>query len=191
MMRIIAMAGVMLAATAGHAAPVAYQIDSDHTDIVWQASHFGFSKSVGEFTASKGVLMLDEDNPAATTLEVSIDMNSLQTGSAKFDEHLKSEDFFDVKKYPSAQFKSTGVEITSDRSAMVTGDLTMHGETHPIQVAVTLNKLAVNDFNGKQTAGFSATAPIDRTLWGVSYGTPGIPALVELRIESEATVERP
>jgi polyisoprenoid-binding protein YceI len=170
------------------AAPVTYEIDSSHTDIVWMADHLGFSKSIGEFARSSGTLVLDTENPAASHVDVTVDIASLQTGDAKFDKHLLSKDFLNLDEFRRATFKSSNVEITGEKTARVTGDLTLHGVTKPLTMDVTLNKMGKNPFSNKETAGFSIRTKLYRSQFGITYGLPMIGDEVELVIEAEATL---
>jgi polyisoprenoid-binding protein YceI len=167
------------------AEPVRYEIDSAHTDIVWMADHLGFSKSVGEFARSSGFFVIDEANPAASIVDVTIDIASLKTGDVKFDSHLLKMDFFNVEQFKHATFKSTQVEVTGEKSARVTGDLTLLGITKPVTLDVTLNKIGKNPFSNKDTAGFSARGKIYRSQFGMTYGLPMIGDEVDVQIEAE------
>lgn len=183
------MAAVFLAAGA-HAADT-YIIDEMHTNIVWSASHLGFSKSFGTFSGVSGSFMLDEAEPEQSSVEISVDTASIVTGIPKFDEHLKSKDFFNVEAFSTATFKSTKIEKTGDKTAKIHGDLTMLGKTHPLVLDASLNKVGINGFNKKATAGFSLSGQIDRTKYGMDYGVPGIPAMVDLIIEAEGIKQTP
>lgn len=162
-----------------------YHFDKNHTNIVWAASHLGFSKSFGTFLEFEGGFTLDEKEPENSSVSITIQTDSISTGIPKFDAHLKSDDFFDVKKFPIATFKSTEIKKTGEKTAEIHGDFTMLGQTHPLTLDATLNKVGTNSFNKKQTAGFSIRGTIDRTKYGMSYGVPGIPAEVELMVEAE------
>ncbi|GER08032.1 hypothetical protein JCM17843_23420 [Kordiimonadales bacterium JCM 17843] len=101
----------------------------------------GFSETRARFGDFAGELVLDEENPEASTLNVTIPINSLDTGIEKLDGHLLSADFFDAATYPEATFTSTKIDRTGDSTAKVYGDLTIHGVTKPVVLDVTLNKL--------------------------------------------------
>ncbi len=170
-----------------------YIIDKTHTNIIWGASHLGFSKSFGTFSEVSGQFTLDDAAPEASSVEITVDMQSVVTGIPKFDNHLKSKDFFDTETHPTASFKSTKIELTGEKTATIHGELTMLGQTHPLALNATLNKVGVNGFNKMHTAGFSLTGSIDRSQYGMEYGLPGIPATVDLIIEAEGIkqTERP
>lgn len=163
-----------------------YDLDPTHSDVIWMASHMGFSKSIGKFAEVSGHFTIDENEPAKSSVEVSINTASIMTGFAKFDEHLKSGDFFDVANHPTASFKSSKIVITGENSADIHGDLTMLGKTNPLVLKATKNKIGENPYNKKQTAGFSLTGIIDRSKYGMEYGVPGVPAEVQLIAEVEA-----
>ena len=180
-----------LALSAPALAADAYIIDKAHTNIIWGASHMGFSKSFGTFSEVSGQFTLDETAPEASTVEITVGMQSVITGIPKFDNHLKSKDFFDTETHPTATFKSTKIELTGEKTAKIHGELTMLGQTHPLALNATLNKIGVNGFNKAHTAGFSLTGSIDRSVYGMEYGVPGIPATVDLIIEAEGIKQTP
>jgi polyisoprenoid-binding protein YceI len=171
--------------SAAHAAD-SYKFDPNHTSVIWRASHFGHSSPHGIFSNIEGDLTLDEKNPEASSMKVTVPVAKLATGIAKFDEHLKSKDFFNAEKFPTATFVSTKVEKTGDKTAKVTGDLTLLGVTKPVTLDVTLNQIAPNPMNKKQTAGFTATGTIKRSDFGMNFGVPNVSDEIPLTIEAEA-----
>lgn len=164
-----------------------YTLDPTHTTVIWNANHFGYSKPHGLFPLVEGTLQLDEANPEASTLEVTVPTTKLTTGIEKFDAHLKNADFFNVEKFPTATFKSTKVEKTGDKTAKVTGDLTLVGVTKPVTLDVTFNQKMANPMSQKETVGFSATGTIKRSDFGINYALPHVSDEVPLVIEAEAT----
>lgn len=169
------------------AAPETYELDPAHTNLTWQANHLGFSNPSGKFTDVKGILVLDEADPEKSRLDVTIRTESVLTGIEKFDDHLRSKDFFNVEKYPTARFKSRRVERTGKNTAQVIGELTLLGVTRPVLMDVTLNKIGLNPMSKVKTAGFSAKTMIVRSEHGMTYGLPGVSDEVNLMIEAEAT----
>ncbi|UDF04194.1 YceI family protein [Asticcacaulis sp. AND118] len=167
------------------AAPETFAIEATHTEVVFSWTHFGFSKPTGKFMNAVGTLVLDEANPAASSVEVSFAIDGLNTGVAALDEHLKKPDFFDAAKYPTATFKSTKVEVSGKDTAKVTGDLTIHGVTKPVTLDVKLNKIGAN-MKGVKTAGFSATGQIKRSDFGIGAYVPAVSDEISLVITSEA-----
>lgn len=163
-----------------------YHLDPDHTNINWSASHFGFSKPSGKFARSEGIIILDEANPTKSSLEVTIDTRSIITGIDGFDNHLKSEDFFNVVQFPTAKFVSSQIITSGKNRGKIKGDLTLLGVTKPITLEARLNKIGINPFTRKKTAGFSAAAIIKRSDFGMNFGIPGVSDKVKIEIEAEA-----
>jgi polyisoprenoid-binding protein YceI len=178
---------VALFAAPAQAAPETYKLDASHTAVTWHVNHFGFSTPSGKFMNVDGTLVLDEADPAASKVNVTIALDGVNSGVAKLDEHLKNADFFDIEKFPTATFASTAVEKTGDNTAKVTGDLTLHGVTKPVVLDVTLNKIGENMMKVK-TAGFSATTTIKRTDFGIDKYAPNLGDDVKIEIESEANL---
>ena len=180
-------AGLMVAAASAQAAET-YTLDPMHTSVVWSINHFGFSNPWGKFSMITGSLTLDEKSPQTSQLTATIPMSGLMTGIPKLDEHLATDQFFDSAKYPTATFVSTKVTQTSPTTATVDGNLTLHGVTHPETLTVTLNKIGENMMK-KKTAGFSATATLKRSDFGITTYLPALGDDVKLYIESEANIE--
>lgn len=168
-----------------------YVLDNSHTNILWFASHFGFSDSIGQFMDYDGYILLDQEQPRDSKVEVSVRTASIMTGLEKFDAHLKSADFFNVESFPLATFKSSRVDVIDHKNARVKGDLTLLGITRPLVLNVTLNKLGVNPYNQKQTAGFDVTATIKRSDYGMTYALPGVGDEVKLLVKAEALLDNP
>ena len=165
-----------------------YKLDPFHTSVTWSASHFGFSKPSGKFTDIDGEIVLDEKNPKKSFVNITIKTSSINTGLEKFDQHLKSVDFFNVEKFPTATFVSKNVVVTGKNTAKVEGDFTLLGITKPITIDVKLNKLGTHPFTQKKTVGFSAKAKIKRSEFGMNYAVPGVSDNVDLMIELEANL---
>jgi polyisoprenoid-binding protein YceI len=162
-----------------------YKLDPMHTAIVFHVNHFGFSSPSGKFMNVDGSVMLDQKNPAASKVNVTIPIATIATDVAKLDEHLKSKDFFDAATYPTATFVSTKVDVTGKDTAIVHGTLTLHGISKPVDLNVRLNKIGENIMK-KPTAGFSAVAVIKRSDFGITLYAPALSDEVQLDIESEA-----
>lgn len=185
---------VLFVATAVFAAPAmaaaeSYKLDPNHTNIYWHANHFGFSTPSGKFADVEGTLKLDDAKPENSSVKVTVKPASIVTGIPKFDTHLKSADFFDVQKYPTATFESTKVTPAGDNTAKVEGNLTLHGVTKPITLNVKLNKIGEHPLTQKKAAGFSAETTIRRSDFGMSFGVPNVSDEVKITIETEANIE--
>jgi len=166
-----------------------YEFDSNHTQIIWHADHFGFSHPAGKFSDISGKINFNEDKPEKSSLEVLIKISSLNTGLKKFDDHLLGVDFFDAVKYPTAKFISNKIKITKRNQAKIFGELTLRGVKKNIVLDVNLNKIGVNPFSQKKTMGISANTKINRSDFGIDYALPGVGNQVYIDIEAEATLQ--
>ncbi len=164
-------------------------LDPTHTNITWSANHFGFSNPNGKFAKSSGILLLNEKNPTKSSVTIEIDTDSIITGLAAFDSHLKSADFFNVEKFKTAKFVSTKVEVIDEVNAKVYGNLTLIGVTKPVTLEMHFNKVGEHPFTKKKTVGFSAMTTIKRSEFGMGYGIPMISDEIKLSIEVEANVK--
>ncbi len=163
-----------------------FVFDPSHTHILFSIDHLGFSDVHGEFLDFEGSAVFDPDAPENSSVSVTIDTASIDTGWAARDEHLRNADFFDVGTHPTMTFESTSIEMTGDDTAVVTGDLTILGTTQEVTLDVTMNGMGPHPFQeGVTVAGFSATGSIDRTAFGLAYGSPAIGDEVHIQIETE------
>jgi polyisoprenoid-binding protein YceI len=168
------------------AAEETYTLDKAHTQIMFQASHLGFSTSTGRFMDFDGAFTFDTTVPEKSHVEVTIKPDSIEMGDQKWNDHLKGADFFYVTKFPAMTFKSTGIKQTATGEADITGDLTMHGVTKPVTLHVVHNKSGVHPFNqASYIAGFTATGTLDRADFGMTYGVPLLDTKVQLMIAVE------
>ncbi len=162
-----------------------FTLDESHTFVLWHIKHLGFSTQVGKFFAN-GTVVLDKETPANSKVNAVIKMSDVHTGIPKLDQHLKEEMFFDTKKYPTATFVSDKVDVTSDTTATVHGNLTLRGVTKPVTLMVTLNKAGTHPMSNKSAVGFSATAEIKRSDFGMTGYAAALGDDVQLNIEAEA-----
>lgn len=163
----------------------AYALDKSHAKLNWAVSHFGFSTYNGEFTGFDARLTLDAARPERSSLAVTIDTASVETNDDRLDEHLRSPDFLDAGKHPTATFRSTRVVPTGERTARVMGDLTLRGITKPVTMNVTLIGAGHNPATKAFTVGFAAEATIRRSQFGVTTYSPAIGEAVVLSISGE------
>ncbi len=153
------------------AAPVKaaeYTIDADHSKVLFTIKHLGISSVSGEFQKFSGSFNFDPQSIEASTANAKIDTSSINTSVAKRDEHLKSPDFLDVTKFPEMTFSSKKITPVSTKRFKVSGDLTLHGVTQPVELDVKLGGL-VKDPWGSERAAFTAAAKIDRRRFGVVW----------------------
>lgn len=163
-----------------------YTIDSSHTYVQWYINHFGFSNPSGKWMVAKGTLVLDEKKPQNSKVDVTIQMDEIDTGIIKLDEHLKGGEFFNVEQFPVATFISDKVILKGKDKALVRGILTMHGVSKPVTLDVKLNKLGYNPVINKMAVGFSATTLIKRSDFDMKSYLPGLGDDVKIVIEAEA-----
>ncbi len=162
-----------------------YTFEPTHSQVNFSYMHLGLSKQTQQLRTVEGTLMLDAADLTKSSVDVTIDMNSIDTGVEKFDAHLKSADFFDTAKFPTATFKSTKVEAAGEGKLKVTGDLTLHGVTRPVVLDVTVNKLGEHPMAKKPAAGFNATTQVKRSDFGLGGYVPAVGDDVTISIASE------
>jgi polyisoprenoid-binding protein YceI len=164
-----------------------YTIEKNHTSVMWIADHFGYSNVSGKFTDISGEIVFDEKKPQDSSVQVEIKTDSIATGLPKFEDHLKSKDFFNVKNFPTAKFVSKKIIVEGKKNkAQIVGDLTLLGITKEVILKAEFNKSAPNPMSQKPTIGFSAKTTINRSDFGIKYALPGVADKVELVIEVEA-----
>ena len=179
------LASLLLAVGAAQAAPVTYKLDPNHTIVLASWDHFGFSRPVANFGQADGTLVYDADNVAASRVDVTLPLSGLESFVPDFNEHLRSADFFDAVKWPTAKFKSTKVEQAGEGKLKVTGDLTIRDVTKPVVLDVKLNKTGEGR-NGAPKIGFDASTTIKRSDFGVAKFIPNVSDGVDIRISTEA-----
>jgi polyisoprenoid-binding protein YceI len=149
-----------------------YEIDPAHTSLQFSVRHLMMSNVRGAFNGVHGLLTHDPENPAASSVEVTVDVNSLNTHDAQRDGHLKSPDFFDAAKFPTITFRSTKIEKKSADEFTLTGDLTIHGVTQPVTLDVTEVSPEAKDPWGNLRFGASAKTKIKRGDFGLKWNAP-------------------
>ncbi len=162
-----------------------YTIDSNHTLPVYEINHFNWSTQRGRFNKVTGKITLDTVAKTGS-MNVVIDVASIDSGVAKLDEHLLSEDFFDVAKHPTMSFKSDKMVFQGDKPKSVPGQFTMLGVTKPLTLAIDSFHCAENPFAKKMACGANAVATIKRSEFGMTTYAPGLGDEVKLLINVEA-----
>ena len=191
MKRLLAAAALALATTVAFAAPLTYKIDANHTDVVASWSHFGFSNPIAHFGKVDGFITYDPAKVGDSKVEVTIPLSGLNSHVPDFDDHLRSDDFFDAANHPNITFKSTSVKSAGKDKLTVAGYLTIKGITKPVVLAVTINKLGVQPMAKRDAAGFEATTTIKRSDFGVGKYAPNVSDEVKISITTEAIVPKP
>lgn len=178
-------AALFAAVGAAQAAPATYAIDPTHTFVTFEARHFGTSTNRGRFDKKQGTVTLDK---AAKTgkVEITIETGSINTGTAPFDGHLKSKDFFNAEAFPTATFVGDQFKFDGDKVSEVAGTLTLLGKTHPVVLKATNFNCYENPRLKREACGGDFETTIKRSDFGMTYGIPGIPDEVKLIIQAEA-----
>ena len=162
-----------------------YVLDPSHSKVTWSVSHLGFSTYVGQFAGVDGKLTLDSRNPARSRLDATVKTDSVGTFSDGLDKHLKTADFLDTAKHPTAAFRSSALQLVDADTARITGDLTLRGVTRPVVIEADFTQAGVNPLDKTYTVGFDGEAKIKRSDFGVSYGLPMVGDDVTLHLAAE------
>ncbi len=169
-----------------------WKADPVHSEIAFSARHLMVSKIRGRFTRYDVTIVTSED-PLASTVSASIDLASIDTGFEMRDDHLRSAEYLGVERYPTMSYRSTGIR-SHDSGWVIDGDLTLHGVTHQVPLAVEVNGFRPDPFGG-QRAGFSAVTQINRRDFGIDLSVPmdggGVVVgdKVSISLEIEAVLE--
>jgi len=145
-----------------------WTLDPAHTLVEFSAKHMMFTTVKGRFKTVRGTILLDEANPANSSVEAEIDAKSLDSGVEFRDNHLRSADFLEADKYPTITFKSTRIELQGDDRARITGDLTIHGVIRQVELDAELTGRGQNPMH-EDTIGFEARTAINRKDFGLTW----------------------
>lgn len=169
-----------------------YKVDLSHASIVWKVSHAGLSKYVARFAEFDAAIDFNPNDISKSTVTASINPMSIQTAypfadEKDFDKILATEKgWFNAGEFASIKFASTGIEITGEKTAIMTGNLIFLGVSKVVLLDVTFNgAMKKQPFSGKPTMGFSASTKITRSEFGMSKYVPSIGDDVEIMIEAE------
>ncbi len=192
--RLAAAALVALAAAPALAEPERYALDASHSQVLFSWDHLGFSSTTGMFSGFEGEILFDEADPANSSVSVSMPISSMFTGWEPRDADFMSADFFDAGSDASPEgdsrnlvtFESTGIEVTGEDTALITGDLTLNGITKEVVLDTTLNGLGTHPILQRPWIGFDATTTLKRSDFGVGAFAPAIGDEVALEISIEA-----
>ncbi|WP_095589887.1 YceI family protein [Actibacterium ureilyticum] len=179
-------AAVALAAMPAFAEAEKYVLDSSHSQILFSYQHLGFSTTWGMFSGFEGEIMFDAADPAASSVTVAMPAMSMLTGWEERFTHFMSADFFDATEDEMVTFTSTGIEVTGDTTALITGDLTLNGVTKPVVLDAVLNQTGDHPMEGKPWAGFNATTTLLRSDYGLGKFAPYVSDEVAVTISIEA-----
>jgi len=145
-----------------------YTLDVAHSRLGFVARHAMVTKVRGAFNAFEGATTIDGENPSNSSVEITIDVNSIDTRNEQRDGHLRTNDFFDIANHPQITFKSTGIEHDGGNEFSVTGDLTIKGVTKSVTFPLEFTG-AVKDPWGNDRIGFEGSTTLNRTDYGVNF----------------------
>jgi len=183
-------AAVMAGWGTAHAEAADWEIDPDHLSVAFEIEHIGYQYQIGLFREARGSFRYDPETRELAEGRFEVDAASVFTAHDERDEHVRNDDFLDVENHPAIVFVATGYTPGEDDGGTLAGDLTLLGQTHPVELDVTINKRAEYPFgHGKETLGISARTSIERSRWGMDYGVRNnlVGNEVALRFEFEAT----
>lgn len=175
----------MTAATTAMAADD-YVLDASHSQILFSYNHLGYSTTYNMFSGFEGTISFDRENPADSSVQVEFPLSTLFTGwEARFG-HFMSPDFFDAKGDETISFASTGIEVTGDTTALITGDLTINDVTKSVVLEAKLNQEGEHPMAKKPWLGFDATTTILRSDYNVGNFAPFVSDELDVKISIEA-----
>ena len=168
------------------AGPVRYEFDPVHTRVMMAIDHAGFSKAIGTISGSQGSLLFDPQDWTSARMEVTVPMDKLDFGDSSWSAAVFAPRFLHVKRYPHARFVADEVTRTDGDRGRACGKLTLHGTTRPLCMDLVLNKIARYPLPPfRRTIGFSATAQLKRSEFGMTSWRSLVGDEVELHIEAE------
>ncbi len=180
-----AIAAALFAAPA-LAAPEKYTLDSSHSQIVFSYNHLGYSTNYGMFSGFAGEVMFDQADPTASTVTVSFPVKSMLTGWQERFDHLMSPEFFGAAEDEMVTFTSTSIEVTGEKAALITGDLSLNGVTKSVVLDAVLNAAGEHPMMKQPWAGFSATTTLLRSDYNVGMFAPFVSDELVVQISVEA-----
>ncbi|MEX0832241.1 MAG: YceI family protein [Nitriliruptoraceae bacterium] len=170
-----------------------YSIDPAHSHVGFSARHAMVTRVRGSFTDVSGAIHVDGDNPAASSVEVTIDAASIDTRSDDRDAHLRSDDFFAVETYPTIDFASASIEPSGTDTYLVTGDLTIRDTSRPVSFELAFSGAATDPF-GNERIGFEGSVEVNRKDWNLTWNaaleTGGVLVSEKVTLEFEISAVR-
>jgi len=164
--------------------PGTYQVEPDHTEIMFGVSHLGFTMYYGVFSHASGTLVLDSADLSASRLEVRVPVSSVLTPSPRLMQELQGPQWLNAAAYPDMTFRSTHITLTGRDTAKVEGELTLHGVTRPLTLTAKFNNAGENPLDHHYTIGFQARGAIRRSDFGVKAYVPMVGDQVHLNISA-------
>ena len=162
-----------------------YVLDGSHSQLGFIARHAMVTKVRGAFNGVSGTATIDGSNPAASSLNVTVETATVDTRSEQRDGHLKSADFFDAAAYPTMEFKSTGLKKAGKNAYKMAGNLTLHGVSKPVTMNLIYTGTTQNPMSKKTTVGFRVTGTIKRSEFNIGEKFPEPMISDEVRIKAD------
>lgn len=176
----------LMGAAAGQAVASTYAIDPTHTFVTFEIGHFGTTTNRARFDKKEGTVQFDRAAKSGK-VDISVDVASVNSGTAAFDKHLQSNELLDAAKYPTIKFVSDKFNFAGDKVADVEGKLTLMGKTLPVTLKATQFNCYQNPMIKREVCGGDFETTIDRTQFGINYGIDwGFPKNVKLVVQVEA-----
>ncbi len=186
MIRTAALAAALLAAAPAFAEAEKYVLDASHSQIVFSYNHLGFSTTWGMFSGFNGEIMFDQANPAGSSVTVAFPVKTMMTGWQERFDHFMTADFFAATDEEMVTFTSTAIEVTGEKTAKITGDLTLNDVTKSVVLDAVLNQVGDHPMAAKPWAGFSATTTLVRSEFNLGQFAPFVGDEVAIQISIEA-----
>lgn len=181
---------LLTAATSSHAGQVQrYRFDSSHSQLVFFIGHLGFSQAIGRLRLGPGHFSFDNDDWSRSSVDAAVNLDSLDMGDSAWTDAVKAGQLLAVASYPQARFTSRSVEKTGGNNGVVHGELTLHGKSVPLDLAITFNRAARDPYTFKDKVGFSARATLNRGDFGIKRYQGVIGEHVEVRLEVEGILD--
>lgn len=165
--------------------PGSYQIDPQHTSVLFKINHMGMSTFVGRFNSSDASLEFDPTHMENAKLSAVINIASIDVNNKDLEETLRGSSWFDTEKYPQALFETTSVQLVDQTHAKFSGNLKLHGVSAPIVLDVVFNGGGENMLTGRYTIGFTATTHFKRSQFGIDYLVPAVADEVNVEVFAE------
>jgi polyisoprenoid-binding protein YceI len=163
-----------------------YTLDASHSQIVFSYNHLGFSTSYGMFSGFNGEILFDQADPAASSVTVSFPVKTMLTGWQERFDHFMSADFFDAADDEMVTFTSTAIEVTGEKTAKITGDLSLNGVTKSVVLDAVMNQVGEHPMAKTPWAGFSATTTLIRSDYNLGQFAPYVSDEVQVQIRKAA-----
>lgn len=171
-----------------------WKVDTVHSEVGFSVRHMMISTVKGQFTEFDGNFELDPQDLTDASIDFTIEANSIDTGMSGRDDHLRSDDFFDVENHPKLTFTATKIKQTSKDKYDMTGDFTIRGTTKPITFEVEFEGLAKDPMSGEEAAGFTAKTKINRKEFGLTWNaaveTGGVVVSDDVKINLEIQLRK-